>query len=47
MENLSVTQMLDEIALRLSEAGKTPDEIREFFTEQGERVADELECEMY
>ncbi|SEQ24108.1 hypothetical protein SAMN03080615_00858 [Amphritea atlantica] len=46
MDLLSTQIVLDEIGQILKDEGKSPDDIRLFFEEEGERVATEIEDEM-
>ncbi len=45
MDTLNLQIQFDEIGKLMRMEGRTPDEIRLFFAEEGERVAQEIEDE--
>ena len=43
MDILDIEILFDEIGAILTAKGKSPNDIRDFFTEEGDRVAQEIE----
>ncbi len=43
MDELDIQILFDDIGQRLRKAGKTTEFIRDFFAEEGDRVAQEIE----